>query len=180
LDVSALVRLLDGLEVDIANLNAPDQVVLSGLNGDLDAACERLRADPELGRARAIPLEVSAPFHSRFMRPAASGFAPLVATAAETWTCSAAACVASNRTGGFHEPVRERIVQALVEQISAPVRWLDNMRALVERAARIVEVGPSRPLRALFARVGAQVDPITDLTSAAKWGQVKFLPTRPA
>ncbi len=172
LDAGVIERALSGLQVDVANLNAPDQVVLSGLSTDLDTAFERIRAIPELGRARAIPLKVSTPFHSRFMRGAGQAFAPLLAAASAAWRCQPAGRVASNRSGGFHEPVRERIVEALVEQVSSPVRWLDNMRALLACRTRIVEIGPSRPLRALFARLDTDVEAVTDLATAEKWGQV--------
>ena len=69
LDLSAMRSALDGLSVDVANHNAPDQVVISGLAADFEAATARL-LDSDAGRgARIKALDVSAPFHSRLMKP---------------------------------------------------------------------------------------------------------------
>jgi len=53
-----------------------------------------------------------------------------------------------------------------VRQISGTVRWVDNMRALSERATRIVEIGPGKPLSGFFKDIGVTVQTITDLAGA--------------
>src|SRR5262249_35272352 len=65
--------------------------------------------------------------------------------------------VTSNRTGGFHEP--DRLVDRLVGQLAAPVRGLDNMRAIAAQAARIYEIGPAAPLSKFFVTIGPLVEP---------------------
>ncbi len=155
---------LEGLAVDLANVNSPDQVVISGLKPDLERAGERLRA--ELGRVRLVPLRVSAPFHCRLMEPAARGLEPLLAQGTTQWRCERAARVAANVSGGFHTGQARALARALTEQITAPVRWLDNMHALLARAGRIVEVGPGRPLSGFFKALGHPIEAVIDAPSA--------------
>jgi [acyl-carrier-protein] S-malonyltransferase/trans-AT polyketide synthase/acyltransferase/oxidoreductase domain-containing protein len=113
---------------------------------------------------RLIPLNVSAPFHSRLMREIEPTFAAeLAAVAIDPMP---APRVASNYTGGFHTADASGVRDALVRQISGTVRWVDNMKALAERATRIVEIGPGKPLGAFFRDVGVKAQAITDLASA--------------
>lgn len=169
LDAARLRDLLDEsepVEVDIANLNSPDQVVLSGRVVDLSRAANRIRDDPEFARARAIPLKVSAPFHSRLMRPAADRLRPLLAAASEHWNVEAASCVLSNVTGTFHRPDRNEVVEALARHVATPVRWLDCMRALASRCRRVVEVGPGKPLSGFFKSIEIAVVHVGDMAAA--------------
>lgn len=166
LDAAALAAELTGLDVDVANHNSPDQVVISGPVDALDEAVGRLRAAPAFARARALDLRVSAPFHSRHMEGAAVRFRPLLQASAAAWDVEHAPLVTSNTTGGFHRPDRDALVDALARQIVAPVRWLDNMRALAACSGDIVEVGPGKPLRAFFARLDVDVTAVTDVASA--------------
>ncbi len=129
LDLGELRAALEGLVVDVANHNSSSQIVVSGSAVDVDKAKERLG-----GRGRRlIPLNVSAPFHSRLMREVEPAFgAELAAAAIEA---SSAPRVASNYTGTFHADDADRVRDALVKQISGTVRWVDNMRAIAERSA---------------------------------------------
>jgi [acyl-carrier-protein] S-malonyltransferase/trans-AT polyketide synthase/acyltransferase/oxidoreductase domain-containing protein len=167
LDAGALMPALAGLRVDVANLNSTDQVVLSGTVADLETARARLKDLDGFDRAKCIPLRVSAPFHSRLMRPAADRFRPLLTRASASWNPTPAGTVASNYTGAMHAEDTASIVDALVKQIDAPVRWLDNMRTLLDRCDRVIELGPGRPLRGFFGSLGVKIDCITDLESAA-------------
>ena len=163
LDLDALRAELEGLDVDAANHNSSSQIVVSGSAAGVEQARERLK-----GR-RLIPLNVSAPFHSRLMRTIEPTFATELAAAAIDAT--SAPHVASNYTGGFHAADAAAVRDALVRQISGTVRWVDNMKALAGRATRIVEIGPGRPLSAFFRDVGVKVEAITDLASAEGWGK---------
>ncbi len=165
LDLGAIATLIDDLDVDIANINSADQVVLSGKDADLATAKDRVKENIE--RAKCLPLRVSAPFHSRMMAAAAEKFRPTLADAAKGWTARDAASVASNYTGNFHTPDPDEIAQALAHQIDAPVRWLDNMRGILDRSDRVIELGPGRPLRGFFASLGTKIECITDTASAA-------------
>jgi [acyl-carrier-protein] S-malonyltransferase len=102
------------------------------------------------------------------MKPAATRFRPLLEQAAEHWHPAAAGAVTSNFSGGFHQPERASIVDLLARQICAPVRWLDNMRTIDAHTDRVVELGPGKPLRALFASIDVEVTPVTTLAVAAE------------
>ncbi len=85
LPVELLQQCLDGLQVDIANHNAPNQVVISGEAGDVQTATERYQDQPEGMRAKIRMLTVSAPFHSRMMSEIEPGFRSLLFDAATHW-----------------------------------------------------------------------------------------------
>jgi [acyl-carrier-protein] S-malonyltransferase/trans-AT polyketide synthase/acyltransferase/oxidoreductase domain-containing protein len=156
LDLDSLRARIADLEADAANHNSPSQIVVSGKAPDVDRAKERLEAD---GR-RCVPLKVSAPFHSRFMRVVEPKFAAELAKV-EVHAADAPK-VAANYTGGFHAADAAAVRDALVRQIGGTVRWVDDMKALAARAARIVEVGPGRPLSGFFREIG--VTPVAILS----------------
>jgi len=148
---------LRGLDVDVANVNAPDQLVLSGTTAHLERACGRVTELLGGAAPRIVLLDVSAPFHSRLMRRIDAGFRAELAAAAPSFDASRAAAVTSNFTGTFHSPSREALVEALARQLCGTVDWIANMRALAARATRIFEVGPNRPLRGFFKALGHDV-----------------------
>jgi [acyl-carrier-protein] S-malonyltransferase/trans-AT polyketide synthase/acyltransferase/oxidoreductase domain-containing protein len=171
IDPVRLRELLDEsepIEVDIANLNSPDQLVLSGRVVDLSLAAERLKQDPGFARARAIPLKVSAPFHSRLMSPAAERLRPLLEKAAARWSAEKADHVVSNVSGTFHRPNGVAIAEALAMQVSAPVRWLDCMRTIAAACPRVVEVGPGKPLSGFFKSIEVAVTHVGDVAGAER------------
>jgi malonyl CoA-acyl carrier protein transacylase len=160
LEIGELRAALEGLVVDAANHNSSSQIVVSGSAADVDKAKGRLG-----GRGRRlVPLNVSAPFHSRLMREVEPAFSADLAVAA--LEASRAPHVASNYTGTFHADDADRVRDALVKQISGTVRWVDNMRAIAERAAQIYEIGPGKPLSGFFKDLGVTVAAITDLAGA--------------
>jgi [acyl-carrier-protein] S-malonyltransferase/trans-AT polyketide synthase/acyltransferase/oxidoreductase domain-containing protein len=162
LDLEEIRKALVGLEADAANHNSSSQIVVSGKADAVEAARERL-AGP--GR-RLIPLNVSAPFHSRLMRAVEPRFAEELEKAA--LHAAAAPQVASNFTGGFHSADPASVRGNLVKQISGTVRWVDNMRALSSRAGRILEIGPGKPLSGFFRDLGVATEAIVDWKSAEK------------
>jgi [acyl-carrier-protein] S-malonyltransferase len=129
--------------VSPANLNAPGQVVIAGSAAAVARAAERAKA---LGARRAIALQVSAPFHCALMRPAQERLAPeLRALRASEPQIP----VVANVDAQLKRDASSAI-EALVEQVSAPVRWDDVMRRLVaEGVHTFVEVGPGTVLSAL-------------------------------
>lgn len=166
LGIEALMKTLAGSEVDLANINCSDQVVISGAAADVEAIGKTIRDIDGCGRARCLPLRVSAPFHSRLMRPAAESFAPVLEAARNRWRAERAVRVTSNYSGSFHEGSADSVCDLLVRQITAPVRWLDNMEALAGCAERIIEIGPGRPLRGFFASVGKVIHSVSTLEAA--------------
>ncbi|HYB98888.1 MAG TPA: ACP S-malonyltransferase [Candidatus Limnocylindrales bacterium] len=164
LDVEALAELVAPMNVDIANHNAPDQAVISGTAGDVARAVEAVRQHPSW-KARTIALRVSAPFHSRYMQPVAEPLAEALAELPLT-NASKATSVLSNTSGGFHTGSRPALEDALTRQVTATVQWVANMRALLGRDARILEVGPGRPLRGFFASVGTTIASVNSVSAA--------------
>lgn len=168
--LDSIAPFLKDLPVDIANINSSEQIVISGETDALLIAEQRIRAvldsDPSF---RYVPLAVSAPFHSRFMRPMQAGFKAFVVEAlADTIVADSADRVLSNYTGGFHAKDKELIIDALVSQISAPVQWLKNMEALTGKVETIYEIGPNRPLRGFFSSVGVNCAAITHFAAAQR------------
>jgi [acyl-carrier-protein] S-malonyltransferase len=151
-------------DVDIASFNSPDQVVLSGMKVALTGAC----ADLATRGYELVHLDVSAPFHSRFMAGAAPDLLGVLDLAMPHFNPVHAARVVSNVDGIFHISDGRALVEALVRQLSSPVHWRRNMSLLGDCADRIFEIGPSRPLRGLFRSVGLRVSSITSLVGAER------------
>ncbi len=131
-----------------ANLNAPDQTVLSG---DPPAVERAGAACKSAGAKRVIPLKVSGAFHSPLMAPAADGLAAALAAAAFTeprFPVVANASAVPVRTAAEAR-------RLLAAQLTAPVRWVECVRALAGLApgARFVEIGPGTVLGGLLKRI---------------------------
>ncbi len=137
-----------------ANLNAPDQVVVSGDPPAVARVGELLSA---AGAKRVIPLKVSGAFHSPLMEPAAREFG---AELGAVRLRDPAFPVVANASA---EPVRDAATarRRLAEQLTSPVRWVEGVRRLAEvggDAVRFVEIGPGNVLSGLARRIlpGAQ------------------------
>ncbi len=130
-----------------ANFNCPGQIVISGSM----AACERALPIAEEAGGRAMALKVAGAFHSDLMRPAAE---KLAAVLAEVKIEPPRIPVLSNVTGTYHEPDVESIRRLLVEQVTSPVRWEQDVRQmLADGYGRFVEVGAGRVLAGLIRRI---------------------------
>jgi [acyl-carrier-protein] S-malonyltransferase len=137
----------EGEVVSCANLNAPGQIVIAGHVGAVRRAGARARA---LGAKRALPLNVSAPFHCALMMPAQDRLAPQLRAVA---THPPRVPVVANVDA---VPVRDAhaAIEALVAQVSAPVRWVDVVRRLAaEGVTTFVEVGPGTVLTGLVRKI---------------------------
>jgi len=169
LDVDHLKELLKDLPLDVANINSANQVVISGEAQALPAA-EKILSQALAGEKpfRFVQLNVSAPFHSRFMKSIAE---PFLRTLKEVGTGLApenAPKVTSNFTGGFHPDSASEIIENLVNQLSNAVKWRENMQVLAARASEVYEIGPGRPLREFFKTVNVACQSITGLAAAEK------------
>jgi malonyl CoA-acyl carrier protein transacylase len=151
---------LAGIDVDVANRNSPDQVVLSGSAGDIDRAVARIEELLRGVEHNVVRLNVSAPFHSRLMRPMEADLRAALDEASPEIAPELAIRVTSNLTGVFHTGTLGPLVDALVGQASGTVDWIANMRALSDAAGVIYEVGPHRPLRGFFRAIGRDVTSI--------------------
>jgi [acyl-carrier-protein] S-malonyltransferase len=131
-----------------ANLNAPDQVVISGDPAAIARAGEACKAR---GAKRVLPLKVSGAFHSPLMAPAVSG---LEAALGAARFVDPAFPIVANASA---EPVRTsaRAVRLLAEQLTAPVRWIECMQAAAALApgATFIELGPGSVLSGLLRKI---------------------------
>ena len=133
--------------VAAVNFNSPGQVVIAGHTGAVDTAIEALK---EAGAKRAMPLPVSAPFHTELMKPAGEKLAEAIATIAIT---SPTIPVVHN-VHAQTESDPERIRALLVEQIYSPVQWTRCVGAMVaDGASNMVECGPGKVLSGLNRRI---------------------------
>ena len=133
--------------VSAANFNSPEQTVIAGHAGAVARASAACVAK---GAKRAIPLPVSAPFHSPLMRPARERMAALLQAARFS---DAAIPVVTNVDAA---PVTEgaRLSEALVRQIDSPVRWVESVRLLAAQGIdRGLEIGPGSVLAGLVKRI---------------------------
>jgi [acyl-carrier-protein] S-malonyltransferase len=147
--------------VEAANYNAPSQVVIAGHKTAVERACERAKA---MGAKRALPLAVSAPFHSSLLRPAGERLA--IALAAVQLTPPRFALV--NNIDAATESDPARIRDALVRQAWGPVRWVDVVLALKARGiTHVIEFGPGKVLAGLVSRIdkSLKVSAVFDLAS---------------
>jgi trans-AT polyketide synthase/acyltransferase/oxidoreductase domain-containing protein len=135
-----------GRRLDVANFNSFDQTVIAGPKDDLAEVKPQFEA---AGVRAYIPLNVSAPFHSRYMRDAQAEFgSSLDAVVFNTPRIP----VISNVTGRPYEATLLR--QTLSEQIGNSVRWLDSMLYLLSQAEpEFDEVGPGSVLTKLLAQI---------------------------
>jgi [acyl-carrier-protein] S-malonyltransferase len=151
LDADAVARACaeaaQGEVVSPANMNAPGQVVIAGAKDAVARASARAK---ELGAKRAIPLPVSAPFHCALMQPAEARLAPELRALA---AADPAIPVVANVDAEIKRTAAAAI-EALVKQVSAPVRWEDVMRRLAsEGVHKYVEVGPGTVLTGLGRKI---------------------------
>lgn len=138
-----------GLICDVANDNGGGQVVLSGDKAAVDRACEIAK---EKGVKRAIPLPVSAPFHSALMAPAASAMEAALAKA--TIVAPKVPVVANVTAGPVSDP--EAIRRNLVLQVCGSVRWRESMLWLGNAGVtRFVECGSGKVLTGIAKRLVA-------------------------
>jgi len=168
LDVQQIRSLLSDLPLDVANENSLHQVVISGDAKALPVAENRLTEQFTDSSFRVVPLRVSAPFHSRFMKSIEEPFEQVLRASSPLWKSQNADKVTSNYTGGYHLPTTEAVSTALVLQLSHAVRWVDNMRTLSSSTKSVFEVGPGRPLRDFFKTIGITCSSVTTLSAAER------------
>jgi len=136
-----------GEAVQAVNFNAPGQVVIAGHKNAVARAIEACKAR---GAKRAMPLPVSAPFHSSLMQPAADklkGFLKDVLFAVPS-------VPVINNVDVRTESDPNRIKDALIRQAASPVRWAEIIRAMAAQGVtHVVECGPGKVLAALVKRI---------------------------
>lgn len=162
LDEASVERICWETGAQIANINAADQIVLSGDRESLVRAMDLGRA---MGAKRIVPLEVSGAFHSTLMRPAADGMAKAISQVSFD---DPAVPVVANSTAFPVFTVGE-VKQELMTQLCSCVRWRHSVEFMAKSGVdTFVEIGPGRVLSGLIKRIDkdAQTINISDVTSA--------------
>ncbi len=157
----AEVAAASGEVVAPANFNDPKQTVIAGSKAGVDLACERLKG---MGAKRALPLAVSAPFHSALMKPAAEALRARLATV--DLRPPQIPLVNNIDVAVVTEP--DAIRDALFRQAYGPVRWVEVTQALRARGlSHVFECGPGKVLSGLVKRVDADIVSTTVLDPAS-------------
>lgn len=140
-----------GEVVEAVNFNDAAQTVIAGTKAAVDKACEVLKAN---GAKRALPLPVSAPFHSSLMKPAAEKLREKL----ETVDLGAPQMALINNIDVAVETDADRIRGALYRQAFGPVRWVECVQAIKARGInQIVECGPGKVLAGMVKRIDAEL-----------------------
>lgn len=156
MDAKELARLTnevtaDGQSVQLANINCPGQIVISGTKEGVERASALAK---EQGAKRAIPLDVSGPFHSELMEPASAGLKKVLDSID---LAKAEPPVVSNVTA---QPVTEpvEIRDLLVRQLYSPVQWEQSVREMISQGVTVfIEAGPGKVLSGLVKKIDRSV-----------------------
>lgn len=137
--------------VEAVNFNDPAQTVIAGTKAAVEKACVTLK---EQGAKRALPLPVSAPFHSRLMQPAAEKLRERLAQI----ELKSPAIALINNIDVAVETDPLRIKDALFRQAFGPVRWVECVQAIKARGLHtLVECGPGKVLSGMVKRIDAEL-----------------------
>jgi [acyl-carrier-protein] S-malonyltransferase len=152
MDDDALAEVCRDAEVDIANINCPGQVVISG---DKEKIAKAVELAKEKGAKRAIPLVVAGAYHSRLMEVAKIKVADALAgLRMQLPKVPVVSNVTARPAGGIAE-----IKELLVRQVTSSVRWSESMQWLVaEGFTRFIELGPGNVLSGLMKRINKDVE----------------------
>ena len=149
--VCAEASIASGGVVEAVNFNAPGQVVIAGASAAVTKACELLKA---AGAKRALPLPVSAPFHSSLLQPASEKLKGYLVNI--EFKVPTIAVINNVDVEILNDPAA--IKDALVRQAAKPVRWQETIQAMAAQGVtQVVECGPGKVLAGLTKRIHDQV-----------------------
>lgn len=156
-------------EVEPANFNAPDQIVVSG---EAAAVVKAGELCSEAGARRVIPLKVTGPFHSRMMAPAAVAFEAELAKVEMLDPTVPCVCNVTGRAARSAPEVRA----LLARQMCSPVLWEESVRFMWQAGARVfVEVGPGKALAGLVRRIVPEAAVVAAEASAPLEDTLEFV-----
>jgi [acyl-carrier-protein] S-malonyltransferase len=158
---AACAEAAQGEVVEPVNFNAPAQVVIAGHKAAVERACEVAKSK---GAKRALPLPVSAPFHSSLLKPASDRLREHLAGV----EFSVPRIQLINNVDVAIESDSAAIKDALVRQAAAPVRWVESVQKMSALGiTRVIECGPGKVLSGLVKRIDTQLsaDAINDQAS---------------
>ncbi len=159
--IAACAEAALGEVVEAVNFNAPAQVVIAGHKDAVERACVLAKAK---GAKRALPLPVSAPFHSSLLKPASEHLRGYLDSL--HFSVPQIALVNNVDVAIVNDPAA--IKDALVRQAASPVRWVESMNKIAAGGVtRLVECGPGKVLSGLAKRINSelQADAIADQAS---------------
>jgi [acyl-carrier-protein] S-malonyltransferase len=175
-DDAVIVRVCNAISqlhmgiVSAANFNSPGQVVIAGHTKAVELAITALKDE---GAKRAIPLPVSAPFHTELMKPAGQRLAEALAVV----NISSPTIRVVHNVNAKSENDPEKIRGLLIDQISSPVMWTSCIQTIVEAGTHhVVECGPGNVLSGLNRRIDKSLqsytldDPNSLIAAVAKLG----------
>jgi [acyl-carrier-protein] S-malonyltransferase len=149
-----------GEVVEAVNYNAPAQVVIAGSKAGVEKACELAK---EAGAKRALPLPVSAPFHSSLLKPASQKLETYLAD--KTFKVPSIDVINNVDVSVLKDPAA--IKNALVRQAAAPVRWVETVQAIAALGiTHVVECGPGKVLTGMTKRINGDLNGLAVYDSA--------------
>lgn len=158
---AACAEAAQGEIVEPVNFNAPAQVVIAGHKAAVERACEAAKAK---GAKRALPLPVSAPFHSSLLKPASDRLRDYLANV--NFATPAIPLINNVDVAIVSDPAA--IKDALVRQAASPVRWVESVQKMAAGGVtRVIECGPGKVLTGLVKRISGDLaaDAIVDQAS---------------
>jgi [acyl-carrier-protein] S-malonyltransferase len=158
---AACAEAAQGDVVEPVNFNAPAQVVIAGHKAAVERACEAAKAR---GAKRALPLPVSAPFHSSLLKPASDRLRDYL----NNVTFNSPSIPLINNVDVAVAQDAAAIKDALVRQAASPVRWVETVQKMrADGVSRVIECGPGKVLTGLVKRINSELiaDCIADQAS---------------
>lgn len=150
-EVQAIRDLAAACDVDVANLNAPGQIVLSGSRDGIAAVAEKAK---EFGIRRVIPLDVAGAYHSRLMQSAQDKLAQELAAA--TIVSPAVPVVCNYGASVVSDPAEIR--EMLEKQVTGSVRWQESIELLIAQGhTTFIEFGPGKVLTGMLGKINKEV-----------------------
>jgi [acyl-carrier-protein] S-malonyltransferase len=157
----ACLEAAQGEVVEAVNFNAPSQVVIAGHKAAVERACEAAKL---LGAKRAVPLAVSAPFHSSLLKPASEQLAARLATT----PMQAPQVPVINNIDVAAESDLARIRDALARQAAGPVRWSQIIAKMAaDGVTHVIECGPGKVLSGLTKRIAPGIESLSIADSSS-------------
>ena len=158
---AACAEAAQGEVVEAVNFNAPAQVVIAGTKTAVERACDAAKAK---GAKRALPLPVSAPFHSSLLKPASDRLRDYIAGL--QFSVPGISVINNVDVAIANDPVA--IKDALVRQAASPVRWVETVQKMAtDDVTHVVECGPGKVLTGLTKRINSDLvgEAIVDLVT---------------
>ena len=158
---SACAEAAQGEVVQAVNFNSPGQVVIAGHAAAVKRACDAAKAK---GAKRALPLPVSAPFHSALMQPAAERLKQYMQDI--TFKAPRIPMINNVDVASYDDPAR--IKDALVRQAFNPVRWVETIKAFAAQGiTHVAECGPGKVLAGMTRRIEGKLESLALLDRAS-------------